>query len=162
SINTASKEISMKTCVDFYRRASEIDYVEFIKQGHSCVSNVGRVGGRQVVSLKGKCSDHGMLVHQMLHVIGMWHEQSRHDRDQYVTINIDNVDPENRFNFKKRGRGSTVGKYDKTSIMHLDGYVFSSNQQPTIVDKTSGYAVVAQRTKLTDLDVAKINQLYQC
>ena len=45
----------------------------------------------QVVSLGRGCVQHGIVLHELLHVLGMWHEQSRLDRDQHVRILWHNI-----------------------------------------------------------------------
>ena len=44
----------------------------------------------------------GIAVHEMMHALGYYHEQSRSDRDQYVTINLSNVRSGMEHNFDKR------------------------------------------------------------
>lgn len=67
------------------------------------------------------------------------------------------------YNFKKRTEINSLGsKYDKKSIMHYDGYAFSSNSRPTIMDKATGVAVDAQRDDLSKSDLYQVNKMYGC
>lgn len=45
----------------------------------------------QWLSLTWGCFFQSTIVHELLHTIGFWHEQSRPDRDNYVDINWSNV-----------------------------------------------------------------------
>lgn len=37
------------------------------------------------------CEVKGVVMHELFHVLGRWHEQNRPDRDQYVKIIRENV-----------------------------------------------------------------------
>ena len=53
---------------------------------------MGRQGGRQVLSVGGTCTfARGTIMHEMMHAVGFQHEQTRTDRDQFVTIFFQNI-----------------------------------------------------------------------
>ena len=59
----------------------------------SCCSYIGYVGCRQGISLSNYCFSKGTVAHELGHVIGLFHEQSRPDRDNYVRIITQNIIP---------------------------------------------------------------------
>ena len=52
---------------------------------------MGKDGGVQDLSLGSNCYYKGVILHEMTHATGFYHEQSRHDRDNYVQVNWDNI-----------------------------------------------------------------------
>ncbi|XP_042873370.1 zinc metalloproteinase nas-13-like [Penaeus japonicus] len=94
------------TCINFVPRTSQRDYVLF-RASDVCSSSVGRQGSRQVVRLSPRCYTPGIVVHELMHVLGFWHEQARADRDSFVTVIWDNVSKDKRHNFVRK-RASSV------------------------------------------------------
>lgn len=78
-IAKAMNEYHTKTCVKFVPRDSKKhrDYV-YIHPDDGCYSLVGRVGGRQPLSLDSGCIQTGTIVHELMHTVGFFHEQSRY------------------------------------------------------------------------------------
>lgn len=77
-IAKAMKTFHELTCVRFVPRDSFIhkDYL-YIHPDEGCYSLVGRTGGRQPVSLDAGCMQSGTIIHELMHAIGFFHEQSR-------------------------------------------------------------------------------------
>ncbi|KAL4224243.1 hypothetical protein ACF0H5_017696 [Mactra antiquata] len=163
-IQAAIDEYHQKTCIRWVPRTSETDHVVF-KQISGCYSNIGRTGGAQDISLMGACLRKGSAVHEMMHALGFWHEQSRPDRDSWVHIITTNIQSGKEYNFDKLdpNQVDTLGvQYDYTSVMHYSKYAFSKNGNPTIMPTRPDGNTIGQREGLSDHDVERIRKLYGC
>jgi len=146
-----------KTNYNFVVRTTETDYVTF-RPWSGCSSYVGRRGGQQFVNLASGCTK-GNTIHEIGHAIGFWHEQSREDRDAYVTINWAKIQSGYEHNFNQHiTDGDDVGPYDYGSIMHYPRNAFSTDGSDTITPVDPA-ATIGQRTALSAGDIATANHL---
>jgi len=75
----------------------------------------------------------GTLLHEMGHIIGLYHEFQRPDRDNYVTVNYNNVIKGSWGNFELlTNQVQILGPYDYASLMQYPAYSFSRNGGPVI------------------------------
>lgn len=154
--NKAGAGVSLKP------RTTETNYVVFRlgTDTGACSSWVGRIGGAQEILLppNGLCGT-GTLIHEIGHAFGLMHEQSRPDRDDYVTIDYSNVRSDYKRNFDKFN-GIILQKYDYNSIMHYGPNSFAIDvQRPTIIPRQAG-ATIGQRNGLSAGDVKAIRNMY--
>jgi len=165
-IMNGMREIESQSCVRFKVRSNETNYITIWK-GKGCSSHVGMYGGQQYLSLSDPgCWYHGTIVHEMLHAVGLWHEQSRFDRDDYLIVNLHNVVQGMGFNFdlKKQSETSTYGvPYSYDSVMHYAKDAFSKNGEitletldPEMQDR------IGNRYNGVDTDYEKVRRIYQC
>ncbi|KAL3085297.1 hypothetical protein niasHS_010366 [Heterodera schachtii] len=165
-IAKAISEYHSKTCVRFVPRDARkhTDYV-WIHPDDGCYSLVGRTGGRQPLSLDSGCIQVGTVVHELMHAVGFFHEQSRYDRDSFIQILWSNVlrGADDQFEKYSFNTIDQLGEpYDYGSIMHYGAYAFSSNGKRTIVPRRNGANRMGQRVTFSEIDLRKINKLYQC
>ncbi|MBI1761692.1 MAG: hypothetical protein HYR56_09685 [Acidobacteria bacterium] len=114
------------------------------------------------------------IVHELGHALGLVHEQSRADRDAYVTINTGNIADGKGDQFELRGGSSKYGPYDFDSVMQYDQCAFAKScncdkngvncKNPTITVKAPFTAQwqdkIGQRDHLSYLDGLTMSFLY--
>lgn len=141
-------------------RQNHQDFVSFIpNEGTNCSSYVGRQGGKQLILLAPRCNTMN-TVHELGHALGLWHEQSRTDRDSYVRIIWENIEDDYKYNFNQQlTDGKDFGEYDYQSIMHYGPFSFSKNGQKTIIPIAEGITI-GQRSQLSEKDIAAVKAMY--
>lgn len=102
---------------------TQIPNLIFMVDFDSCSSLLGRRIPSQPLSLADGCvSRHGTIMHEFLHALGFYHEQSRGDRDEFVLVNFTNIEPGYENNFEKLQENVTIDHlgtpYDYGSVMH--------------------------------------------
>ena len=148
-----------RTRIRFVPRTAEADFVTFRPSLNGCSSSVGRQKNEQFINLGDSCST-GNVIHEIGHTVGLWHEQSREDRKDFITIDVTNILPGKEHNFNQHvNDGDDVGPYDYGSIMHYSAFAFAANtSKPTII--TPNGEAIGQRDGLSDGDVAAVSAVY--
>ena len=137
-VSADHQTLILKACADwaaaanvhFTPRTTETDYVAFTGSTSGNWSYVGQIGGGQPVNIQDYYEF--LITHEIGHALGLIHEQSRSDRDQYVTVNSQNLQPGTEGNFAIVPGSLNQGAYDFDSDMHYFLTAFSANGQPTL------------------------------
>lgn len=169
NLNEAIKSFHKYTCLRFV----PYDYTQrnYILFGNKdgCSSMVGmryHSSGPQALSLGEGCDFVGTIIHELMHAIGFFHEQSRPDRDKFVKIYWENILQGFSEQFDKYSWRTIddLGKdYDYESIMHYDRRAFTKNGSPTIVNIYNEAMEFGNKEKrLSKRDIIEINTLYDC
>lgn len=130
-------EYHNRTCIRFrpYQNTDD-SWIQFNSDESGCWSSVGKKNDGQVVNLNSPgCVRHGVVVHELMHALGFYHQQSAADRDEYVQINWENIKPGREHNFNKYDKDRVTDfnvTYDYDSVMHYSGKAFSKNGEKTI------------------------------
>ncbi|KAJ4427739.1 hypothetical protein ANN_25392, partial [Periplaneta americana] len=161
------------TCVKFVERSpsEHPNYILFTERPCGCCSFVGKRGnGPQAISIGKNCDKFGIVVHELGHVVGFWHEHTRPDRDDHVQIVRENIMTGQEYNFNKLTEeevNSLNLPYDYDSIMHYARNTFSKGTYLDTILPLERYAnkrrpEIGQRIRLSEGDIAQTNLLYKC
>lgn len=166
-VTSALQQWGDQTPVRFVPRNGQSDYVLFTREPNNgiCMSNVGRLGGQQKVTLSDQCTA-GSVLHEVGHVIGLFHEQSRPDRDDFVQVIPDNIDKLQLYQFASAlpygdsfQVGVGAGAYDYGSIMHYGPTGFSRTGGATTITIPPGIPI-GQTSGLSAGDISGARRLY--
>uniref|UniRef100_A0A0K0EP91 Zinc metalloproteinase n=1 Tax=Strongyloides stercoralis TaxID=6248 RepID=A0A0K0EP91_STRER len=166
-VDNALRNIAKETCLTFQKSAPFNNRQGLrIFRGQGCYSFIGPISDSkpQDVSIGRGCEWNGIVQHEVCHALGLFHEQSRPDRDDFLMINLNNVLPNQRHNYDKSSIASTETfgiPYDYGSHMQYDKKSFSFNNQLTMIPRNRDYLnTIGQFDKMQFNDIKLINSIY--
>lgn len=130
-----------------------------------CWSYVGFALEHQPLNLGTGCESMGVAVHELLHALGLYHEQSRPDRELYLGIKWANIMPNVERNFEIVSSAYMLSDYDYLSVMHYGPYAFSTSpgKETTLTPKDALMTqYLGQRVGMSELDVRHVAEVYGC
>merc|ERR1712128_138086 len=182
--------VEENSCLRFVPRAAETDYVQIWPGDSGCYAVIPyRIGSgmREVGLALNGCMYMKIVVHELLHVVGVKHEQCRADRDDYIDINWSNIqDGGPSQYYKDNWVGGAVPTnicketldyancrstyfttacdlpYDYTSVMHYSARSFAIDDSQDVMTAKDGSMTTLGNTELSELDKQKLQCLYQC
>ncbi|KAH8388340.1 hypothetical protein KR093_004505, partial [Drosophila rubida] len=178
NVRAAVATFNEQTCLQFEEVAESAPrrYVYYKKSPNMCGTRVGYNpvpllgGSTHDVLLTEHClSKPGIIQHETLHVLGLYHEQSRHDRDEHVVIDYDNIPRKYWSQFMAMSDSATTTydvPYDFESVMHYPKNAFAKDpSKPTIRALVDGEAVerdMGQVLAPSEGDLFKVRMMYNC
>jgi len=150
-------------CVD---RSDERTWLVVTERGPSCSATVGAPPRGTGVFNFGEawCWSPLAVTHDIGHVFGLIHEHQRPDRDTYIEVRTENIQPQYVFAYERLATGRALGEYDFDSLMHYPPIGYSRNGQATIEprpeyrDRARGMGLAATPSPL---DLEALAQLYR-
>ncbi|KIH63144.1 astacin [Ancylostoma duodenale] len=132
------------------------------KHRDECSSHVGKLGKYQPIFLGDGCESFVHAAHEVGHALGLYHTQSRHDRDQYIELQEHNIQKKGlagEFVKFTENQNENYGlPYDYGSIMHYQSPI----ENPLMIPANENYKTTMGSPMISFVDLLMINTHYNC
>ena len=184
-IRNGLQKMEDQTCLTFVEQNKDFpDYpgglMRFVS-AYGCWTTIGRDpmprdSPNNLISLGESCTGIGTIHHEVMHSLGVGHEQGRFDRDDHVDVHWDNIQETYLSQFNKVDEDRWVDMkvpYDFHSVMQYGGNSFQINKdEPTISYKRDGHQIkkgdpVENKGGMgsfgmSSMDVYQLCKMYEC
>ncbi len=158
----ALQMFNTRTDVRFLEYEGEADALVFTKTDGASKSYVGKVGGLQPVWIAPDANA-ATIAHEIMHALGFIHEQNRFDRDQFIQVQMDNIEDEFKHNFAilpgEFMKLTGLSRFDFESIMIYPPWMFAKGGKSTMEPKVAN-VIIHPSPALSRLDIQRINRIY--
>lgn len=163
----------IQQAIEYFHRHTPLKFIPYEGRGaglifktdkEHCYSYLGKVvdTGLQPIYLGPKCH-WGSIIHEIMHALGFIHEQSRPDRDEYIEILWDNIDPEFTSQFFKLPVSMSDSirgyEFDYQSVMLYPPNAFAKDKN-AITIKSEGAPLRPTREGLSAQDKQRLYEIY--
>uniref|UniRef100_A0A0K0EJK0 Metalloendopeptidase n=1 Tax=Strongyloides stercoralis TaxID=6248 RepID=A0A0K0EJK0_STRER len=168
-IDLALQMMQKETCIKFVKYSRMDPNITGLRYfyGHDCSSPIGKPKSRVWldISIGHRCDTIKVIQHETMHALGFFHVHARYDRDKYLYVLKQNVNPAFYSEIKKVNRSNSRTfdvPFDFGSVMLYTADTYTTNGEKTMVPldinfiRIQGYA---QKLSFAD---AKIINLYYC
>ncbi len=166
-VNAAIATLEAATSLRFHARTTnEPDYIFFTTSTRSGVSSspVGRQGGQQNVRIW-TTHQSNTIVHEIMHSLGVNHEQTRKDRNGTIVVNWQCIADDDEHNFETDPNTWDLEPYDLSSIMHYSPSQFCERDAsnacicPTMT-AVDGISTIGSGGVMTSNDINGLYRMY--
>uniref|UniRef100_A0A0N4ZEF8 Metalloendopeptidase n=1 Tax=Parastrongyloides trichosuri TaxID=131310 RepID=A0A0N4ZEF8_PARTI len=157
--------LQANTCKEFVRDPVLLPttVLDFFPVTTECFSNIGIDFNNlpHTIDVAPSCNNQMHIVYEVLHAFGLFNEEVRPDRDNFVHILYQNIGQQNWAEFLRNTLevvGPNANKYDYGSLMHNNLFFRSSNGQQTMILVYPFFReTVGQRRELSFNDLKLLN-----